>query len=41
MDREEDQRLGSAQPADRLPDELADAQKRLERLQQAIWDRGT
>jgi transposase len=35
MDREEDQRLGSAQPGERLPDELADAQKRLERLQQA------
>jgi hypothetical protein len=35
MDREEDQRLGSAQPGDRLPDELADAQKRLARLQQA------
>jgi transposase len=35
MDREEDQRVGSAQPGDRLPDELANAQKRLQRLQQA------
>lgn len=34
-DREEDQRLGSAQPSDRLPDELANAQERLQRLQQA------
>jgi transposase len=30
MDREEDQRAGSAQPGDRLPDELANAQKRLQ-----------
>ena len=34
-DREEDQRLGSAEPGNRLPDELANAQKRLKRLQQA------
>jgi hypothetical protein len=32
MDREEDQR---PEPGDRLPDELANAQRRLERLQQA------
>ncbi len=35
MDREEDQRVGSTQPGDRLPDELANAQKRLQRLQHA------
>jgi transposase len=35
VDREEDRRQGSAQPGDRLPDELANAQKRLERLQRA------
>ena len=35
VDREEDQRQGSAQPGDRLPDELANAQKRLQRLQEA------
>jgi transposase len=35
MDREEDQRVGSAQPGDRLPDELANAQKRMQRLQHA------
>src|ERR1700678_2393361 len=39
-DREEERRLGSAQPGDRLPDELADAQKRLDRLQQAKAELG-
>jgi hypothetical protein len=34
-DREEDQRVGSAEPGDRLADELANAQKRLQRLQHA------
>jgi Transposase DDE domain len=34
-DQEEDQRFGSGQPADPLPDQLANAQKRLQRLQQA------
>jgi transposase len=34
-DQEEDQRFGLGQPADPLPDQLANAQKRLQRLQQA------
>ena len=34
-DRQEEQRLGSDQTSNRLPDELANARKRLERLQQA------
>ena len=34
-DREEERRLGLDQSANQLPDELANAQKRLERLQQA------
>jgi hypothetical protein len=34
-DREEERRLGLKQAANQLPDELANAQKRLERLQQA------
>jgi transposase len=34
-DREEERRLGLDQTANQLPDELANAQKRLERLQQA------
>ena len=34
-DQEEDQRFGVGQPADPLPDDLANAQKRLQRLQQA------
>jgi hypothetical protein len=34
-DQEEDQRFGQGQPADPLPDQLANAQKRLQRLQQA------
>src|ERR1700729_1164006 len=34
-DREEERRLGLDQAANRLPDELANAQKRFERLQQA------
>jgi transposase len=34
-DRQEEQSLGSDRPANQLPDELANAQKRLERLQQA------
>ncbi len=34
-DREEERRLGLDQVANRLPDELANAQKRFERLQQA------
>ena len=34
-DQEEDQRFGAGQPADPLPDDLANAQKRLQRLQQA------
>jgi transposase len=34
-DREEERRLGHDQTANQLPDELANAQKRLERLQQA------
>ena len=35
MDREEDRCAASARPGDQLPDELANAQKRLQRLQQA------
>jgi transposase len=34
-DQDEDQRYGVGQPADPLPDDLASAQKRLQRLQQA------
>ena len=34
-DQDEDQRFGVGQPADPLPDDLASAQKRLQRLQQA------
>ena len=34
-DQQEDQRFGVGQPADPLPDDLASAQKRLQRLQQA------
>ena len=34
-DQEEDQRFGAGQPSDPLPDDLASAQKRLQRLQQA------
>jgi transposase len=34
-DQEEDQRFGQGQPADPLPEQLANAQKRLQRLQQA------
>ena len=34
-DQEEDQRFGVGQPADPLPNDLANAQKRLQRLQQA------
>jgi transposase len=34
-DRQEDQRIGSDRAANQLPEELANAQKRLERLQQA------
>jgi len=34
-DQQEDQRFGVSQPADLLPDDLASAQKRLQRLQQA------
>jgi len=34
-DQDEDQRFGVGQPADPLPDDLASAQKRLRRLQQA------
>lgn len=34
-DREEDQRFGKGQPADPLPEELAHAQSRLERIRQA------
>ena len=34
-DQEDDRRDGVSQPADSLPDELANAQKRLQRLQQA------
>jgi transposase len=34
-DQEEDQHFGSGQPAEPLPDQLANAQKRLQRLQQA------
>jgi transposase len=34
-DQEEDQRFGAGQPADPLPDDLANAQKRLQRLQHA------
>jgi transposase len=34
-DREEERRLGQEQAANQLPDELANAQKRLQRLQQA------
>ena len=34
-DQEDDRRHGVSQPADSLPDELANAQKRLQRLQQA------
>jgi hypothetical protein len=34
-DREEERRLGLDHAANQLPDELANAQKRLERLQQA------
>src|SRR5271154_6069549 len=34
-DQEEDRRFGVSQPADPLPEDLANAQKRLQRLQQA------
>ena len=34
-DRQEDQTFGVGEPADPLPDDLANAQKRLQRLQQA------
>src|SRR3984885_3275242 len=38
-DQEEDHRFGSAHPAEPLPDQLANAQKRLQRLQQAKAER--
>lgn len=38
VDRQEDEFLGKGQPADPLPEELADAKKRLERIKQAKYE---